>query len=122
MALCKTKRRCPKHVLDKIQNGAIYPSFIVTHRMKLENVPRACEIFNDNRVGSSSSPWARFTRQSLMPGFGLILVAFEGWDAGEEGSTMQGGFFISKGEELPIALKVGQFTCKRSAETGHHVS
>jgi threonine dehydrogenase-like Zn-dependent dehydrogenase len=34
-------------LLERIQNGDIDPSFVITHRMKLEDAPEAFEIFNN---------------------------------------------------------------------------
>jgi threonine dehydrogenase-like Zn-dependent dehydrogenase len=39
--------RYMKPLLDRIQKGEIDPTFIITHRMKLEDAPRGYEIFND---------------------------------------------------------------------------
>jgi threonine dehydrogenase-like Zn-dependent dehydrogenase len=37
--------RYMKPLLDKIQGGAIDPSFIVTHRLSLAEAPRGYEVF-----------------------------------------------------------------------------
>jgi threonine dehydrogenase-like Zn-dependent dehydrogenase len=34
-------------LLDRIQKGEIDPTFIITHRMPLEEAPRGYRIFND---------------------------------------------------------------------------
>jgi threonine dehydrogenase-like Zn-dependent dehydrogenase len=38
-------QRYMKPLLEKIESGAIEPSFIITHRMKLDDAPHAYEIF-----------------------------------------------------------------------------
>src|SRR5205809_7088814 len=42
----------PKYMgmlLDRIREGALDPSFIITHRPKLEEAPQAYQTFNDKR-------------------------------------------------------------------------
>jgi threonine dehydrogenase-like Zn-dependent dehydrogenase len=36
-------------LLERIEKGELDPSFIVTHRMSLEEAPRAFQIFRDKR-------------------------------------------------------------------------
>jgi threonine dehydrogenase-like Zn-dependent dehydrogenase len=38
-------------LLDKIEQGAIDPSFVVTHRLKLDEAPQAYKTFRDKRDG-----------------------------------------------------------------------
>jgi threonine dehydrogenase-like Zn-dependent dehydrogenase len=38
-----------KPLLDRIQRGEIDPTFIITHRMKLEDAPKGYEIFNNKQ-------------------------------------------------------------------------
>jgi threonine dehydrogenase-like Zn-dependent dehydrogenase len=40
-------QRYLRPLLEKIKNGDIDPSFVVTHRMKLDDAPKAYEIFRD---------------------------------------------------------------------------
>ncbi len=42
-------QRYMRPLLQRIQNGEIDPSFIVTHRMSLSDAPRAYEMFRDKR-------------------------------------------------------------------------
>jgi threonine dehydrogenase-like Zn-dependent dehydrogenase len=34
-------------LLDRIQRGEIDPTFVITHRMRLDEAPRGYRIFND---------------------------------------------------------------------------
>jgi threonine dehydrogenase-like Zn-dependent dehydrogenase len=36
-------------LLDHIQNGRIDPSFVITHRLPLDEAPRGYEIFKDKK-------------------------------------------------------------------------
>jgi threonine dehydrogenase-like Zn-dependent dehydrogenase len=36
-------------LLERIQNGEIDPSFVITHRMRLEDAPKGYEIFKNKR-------------------------------------------------------------------------
>jgi threonine dehydrogenase-like Zn-dependent dehydrogenase len=38
-------------LLERIQNGDIDPTFIITHRMSLEDAPRGYEIFKNKQDG-----------------------------------------------------------------------
>jgi threonine dehydrogenase-like Zn-dependent dehydrogenase len=38
-------------LLEKIQNGEIDPSFVVTHRLSLEDAPRGYEMFLNKQDG-----------------------------------------------------------------------
>lgn len=40
-------------LLDRIQNGEIDPSFVITHRMKLEDAPHGYEIFKHKKITAS---------------------------------------------------------------------
>ena len=40
-----------KPLLERIQNGEIDPSYIITHRIKLDDAPAAYEIFDEKRDG-----------------------------------------------------------------------
>lgn len=40
-------QRYMKPLLQRIQKGEIDPTFVITHRMKLEDAPRGFEMFND---------------------------------------------------------------------------
>ena len=40
-----------KPLLDRITNGDIDPSFVVTHRMKLDDAPQGFDIFNRKEEG-----------------------------------------------------------------------
>jgi threonine dehydrogenase-like Zn-dependent dehydrogenase len=40
-------QRYMKPLLERIQNGDIDPSFVITHRMSLEEAPRGYEIFKN---------------------------------------------------------------------------
>ena len=36
-------------LLERVQNGEIDPSFVVTHRMQLVDAPEGCQTFRDKR-------------------------------------------------------------------------
>ncbi len=40
-----------KPLLDRIQRGEIDPSFIITHRMSLEQAPRGYQLFKNKEDG-----------------------------------------------------------------------
>ena len=44
-------QRYMKPLLDKIESGAIDPSFVITHRVKLAEAPEAYKTFRDKKVG-----------------------------------------------------------------------
>jgi threonine dehydrogenase-like Zn-dependent dehydrogenase len=44
-------QRYMRPLLERIQKGEIDPSFIVTHRLSLDEAPRGFEMFNDKRDG-----------------------------------------------------------------------
>jgi threonine dehydrogenase-like Zn-dependent dehydrogenase len=43
--------RYMRPLLGRILNGEFDPTFVITHRMSLEDAPKAYEIFNDKRDG-----------------------------------------------------------------------
>ena len=45
---CHTQRYM-RPLLDRIQNGELDPSFVITHRMKLDDAPRAFDMFNQKQ-------------------------------------------------------------------------
>ena len=40
-------QKCMRPLLKRIENGEIDPSFIVTHRMSLEDAPKGFEMFRN---------------------------------------------------------------------------
>jgi threonine dehydrogenase-like Zn-dependent dehydrogenase len=42
-------QRYMRPLLERIQNGEIDPSFVITHRMRLEDAPKGYEIFKNKR-------------------------------------------------------------------------
>jgi threonine dehydrogenase-like Zn-dependent dehydrogenase len=40
-----------KPLLDRIQNGEVDPSFIITHRLTLDEAPRGYEMFTNKEDG-----------------------------------------------------------------------
>jgi threonine dehydrogenase-like Zn-dependent dehydrogenase len=42
-------QRYLRPLLERVQNGEIDPSFVITHRMKLDEAPQAYEIFKHKR-------------------------------------------------------------------------
>jgi threonine dehydrogenase-like Zn-dependent dehydrogenase len=48
-------------LLERVQNGEIDPSFVITHRMRLDDAARGYDIFNrkeDNCLKVVLNPWA----------------------------------------------------------------
>jgi threonine dehydrogenase-like Zn-dependent dehydrogenase len=43
-------QRYTKPLLEKIQNGEIDPSFVITHRLPLKDAPAAYKIFRDKKI------------------------------------------------------------------------
>jgi len=44
------RARClHRPLLDRIQKGEIDPSFVITHKMKLDDAPHGYEIFNNKK-------------------------------------------------------------------------
>ena len=44
-------QRYLKPLLKKVEDGEIDPSFVITHRIKLEDAPQAYETFRDKKDG-----------------------------------------------------------------------
>ena len=42
-------------LLERIRQGQIDPSFVITHRMRLDDAPDGYEIFNHKRTSASRS-------------------------------------------------------------------
>ena len=42
-------QRYMKPLLERVQRGEIGPSFVITHRLPLDEAPRAYEIFRDKQ-------------------------------------------------------------------------
>lgn len=44
-------QRYPRPLLERIQKGEIDPSFVITHKLKLEDAPGAYKMFRNKRGG-----------------------------------------------------------------------
>jgi threonine dehydrogenase-like Zn-dependent dehydrogenase len=50
-----------KPLLDRVQNGEIDPSFVISHRVPLQNAPEAYRMFRDKQDRCTKvvlDPWA----------------------------------------------------------------